>query len=338
MTTHLSDTRAPRVRGELPSRGDGDRRARRVLVHSAAALGAVVVLGSACGGESPVAPSPGAAGAPSASSAGRADVVSTGGPDISATGMDKPPPFRLSYPRHELRLRPHSWCYTTGCVDGVPTAPPSVGGPDSVRVQVPIAGWALTATFTRAGERCGRRQTVAPTREEGGWYMLPPVGHAGRYDVDLFAQGAGGDMAARFRWVTPIDGPLATPSARLAVIADNDGTPDSYGVELAVDNLADTPRSALAHVTVTAANGRSVQFDAGIADQNCVSEGSVYFDGPDASGKAAAALGRGPFTYRVDLTLDGATYRATARYPRDVIAGNEPSVALTFIPALPAPR
>ena len=42
----------------------------------------------------------------------------------------------------------------------------------------------------------------------------------------------------------------------------------------------------------------------------------------------AAALGDGPFTYRVELVLDGARYVATAAWPADEIAGNEPSVAL----------
>jgi len=38
------------------------------------------------------------------------------------------------------------------------------------------------------------------------------------------------------------------------------------------------------------------------------------------------------------FTLDGTTYRATARYPADEIEGNEPSVRLGFDPPLPALR
>jgi hypothetical protein len=38
----------------------------------------------------------------------------------------------------------------------------------------------------------------------------------------------------------------------------------------------------------------------------------------------------------VIVLIDGATYHASAVYPRDEIHGNEPSVALEFSPALPA--
>jgi len=156
-----------------------------------------------------------------------------------------------------------------------------------------------------------------------------------RVFAGLFAQGVG-DMVAAFRWTTPADGELPTPRARLAVIADHDETPDSYGVELMVSNLAETPDSAAAEITVTAGNGRSLTFDATRARGNCWPDGTVSFDGPDESGLAAAALGGFPFHYAVTLTLDGKTYRSSADYPADEIHGYEPSVALRFSPALPA--
>ena len=273
-----------------------------------------------------------------------ADVVATSATprpttvSTTPTEIQPPPGFRLTYSDHELQLPPYTWCYTNGCVDGVRATPPSLAGrPAEVRVEVPTAGWHLTATFTHAGESCGRRQIVEPIRAADGSFMLRPAGPAGRYDVDLFAQGDGGDMVATFRWLTSVDGPLATPAARLAVIADHDGHPDSYGVELAIDNLARTPTGSQAHIAVTAANGRSVEFDAEHADNpGCLPEGSIYFDGPDDQGKRAAALGPAPFTYKVTLVLGGRTYRASADYPDDVIAGNEPSVSLTFLPPLPA--
>jgi hypothetical protein len=46
--------------------------------------------------------------------------------------------------------------------------------------------------------------------------------------------------------------------------------------------------------------------------------------------------GDGPFTYEVELLLDGARYIAAATWPADEIVGNEPSVALRFTPDLPA--
>ena len=77
-------------------------------------------------------------------------------------------------------------------------------------------------------------------------------------------------------------------------------------------------------------------FDATRSDLGCLPEGTVYWDGPDDKGLAAAALGKGPFSYRVELVLDGVRYVADATWPTDEIAGNEPSVALEFSPGLPA--
>ena len=53
------------------------------------------------------------------------------------------------------------------------------------------------------------------------------------------------------------------------------------------------------------------------------------------SRRPGSRLGEFPFTTSVTLTLDGRTYRATAVYPDDEIEGNEPSVALEFVPDLP---
>ena len=263
-------------------------------------------------------------------------VTTTAGPEMTGTGMEGPPPYRLRFDGRELVLRPHTWCYRSGCVDGVVRRPPSVGDPAAVRVRVPVDGWGLVATFTPAGQPCGRRQSVQPVKD-AGWYVLRPAGPAGSYDVELFAQGEG-DMVAGFRWRTPTDGELPVPHARLALIADRDGRPDSYGVELMLENLARMPGSAEARITVVAANGRSLSFEATRAEQDCWPEGTVYFDGPDPRGEAAAALGGFPFHYAVTVTIDGRRYRASADFPRDEIAGNEPSVPLVFSPALPALR
>ena len=199
---------------------------------------------------------------------------------------------------------------------------------------VPVRDWRLEAIFAPAADRCGRHQTLTPDRD-GQWFTLPPAGRAGRYRVSLFAHG-GGDMVADLVWRTPVDGELPVPESRLALIAEHDGRPDSYGLELAVDNLAETPEEATARITVEADTGRRLTFDAVRANDRCRPEGSIYFDGPDVRGREAANLGGFPFSYTVDLTLDGETYRATADYPADEIRGNEPSVALEFTPALPA--
>ena len=166
---------------------------------------------------------------------------------------------------------------------------------------------------------------------------LRPVGRAGAYDVTLAGR-ADGDLFVSFRWTTARAGPLPVPEARLALLADHDGRVDSYGVELAIDNLAASPASSTATITVTAADGRSMTFTPSSAPPSgCgTTEGSLLWDGPDDRGLAAAALGPAPFRYEVHLVLDGMPHVATAAWPDDVVAGNEPSVALVFEPALPA--
>ena len=273
--------------------------------------------------------------------------TTTAGTRHTGTSIEQPPPFRVQYDGHELALRPHTYCYGDGCVDGVATDPPDIGAPAEVRVHVPVARFELSVfarEITRepradrpfADVTCGGRSFEVPVEDLGdGWYALRPAGPAGHYDLELFAQG-GGDMIGALRWRTPTDGPMPEPTARLALIAEHDGEPDSYGLELAIDDLATTPRRASAEIEVTAGNGRSLTFDVAQPRQDrCQSAGDLYFDRPDAPAREASRLGDFPFTTTVTLTLDGRTHRATAVYPDDEIRGNEPSVALEFTPALP---
>lgn len=257
-----------------------------------------------------------------------------------STGNGGPPPFRIQYDGRELALAAHTYCYGNGCVDGVLREPVDIGSPGELRVFVPVPGFDLGVHLREASGRevdpCGGRGFAAPVEDLGdGWYLLRPSGPAGTYDVELFASG-GGDMVSVLRWTTPTDGPSPTPSARLALIADNDGRPDSYGLELSIEDLESAPDDASATIAVTAANGRSLTFAATRATGTCQGADTVLFDGPDAKAKEAARLGGFPFTTIVTLTLDGVEHTATATYPDDEIEGNEPSVSLEFEPALPA--
>ncbi len=252
------------------------------------------------------------------------------------TASDAPPPVTVRYLDDSVSLEAWTYCYRSLCVDGSPPAePPDVGSPEEVLVEFPLPGWSFTASFQPAGKPCGRIQETQLEAAGDGRFVLRPAGHAGTYDVTLFGRGDG-DLFTTFRWTTPFDGPLPTPQARLAVLANHDGRPDSYGVELELTNLAHTPKQASARITVRAADGDAVTFDGTRSDLGCLPEGTVYWDGPDDKGLAAAALGKGPFSYRVELVLDGVRYVADATWPTDEIAGNEPSVALEFSPGLPA--
>lgn len=253
------------------------------------------------------------------------------GPD-----RDAPPPVTLRFFDRSIHLDPYAFCFGSVCAtDFPPTNPPDVGDPDEVVVEFPLAGWSFTASFLPTGERCGRQQQIPLEATGGGAFVLRPAGRADTYDVTVFGRGDG-SLFVTFRWTTPIDGPLPAPKARLAVLADHDGWVDSYGVELELTNLAHTPTEASARITVRAETGAAATFEASRAETKCLPEGTVYWDGPDDQGLVAAGLGDGPFTYEVELVLDGVRYVATANWPADEIVGNEPSVALNFVPALPA--
>lgn len=247
-----------------------------------------------------------------------------------------PPPVTILYSGQSATLDPWSYCYSTGCIAGDPPENPiDIGSPEEVIVRYPLEAWTFRAFFTPAGEKCGRVQPVTPEPTSDGDVLLRPTGFADTYDVTLFGRG-GGDLSATFRWTTPFDGPLPEPKARIAIVSDEDADIVSYGVELSLSNLADDPHEAEAKITVTAGDGDSLSFIANRAKQPCVPVGSLYWDGPDPKGKEAARLGPSPFTYDVEVILDGERYEARARWPNDEITGNEPSVRLDFTPDLPA--
>ena len=257
-------------------------------------------------------------------------------PPTNAPGDERPPPVRVSAGDRSIELDPFTYCYRTGCADGMPPDPlPDIGAAAELRVDFGLPAWTFTASFRPSDRECGREETIdlAPTGD--GSHVLRPAGPAGTYDVMLFGRGDG-DAAYSFRWTTTVAGPVAEPTARLAVLADHDGRVDSYGVELFLSQLATTPAQAEATITVRAPNGREHTFAAPGRLQDLCTEGTLYWTGGMEDGLAAAALAdAGPFTYEVVVTLDGVEHRATARWPDDQIPGNEPSVALHFTPALP---
>ena len=253
-------------------------------------------------------------------------------------GIESPPPVTITTVDQSFELDAWSYCYSNGCVDGAPSENlPDVGSPDEVIVEFPLEGWSFMASFQPSGERCGRYQDVRLQSSGDGRFVLHPVGHADSYDVTLYGRGEG-SLAVSFRWTTPSDGPLAEPEARAAILAGGPHDLQSYGVELELKNLAETPEEASATITVEASDGGSVTFEAERAHGRCWPEGTVYWDGPDDKGTEATQLGEAPFHYTVDVMLDGRRYVGTGTWPKDEIRGNAPSVSLDFSPPLPALR
>ncbi|GAA1978217.1 hypothetical protein [Microbacterium pumilum] len=257
--------------------------------------------------------------------------------DRHDAGLAQPGPFVVRYDLTELRLQPYTYCVSNGCADGFDDDPPSVGSPEELLVFVPVREFdRLHVGQVEGGDPCVGRSVEAEVAEIGeGWWSVRPRGPAAEYVVDLFASGEGaGDMIASLRWMTPRDEPLPDPTATLTAVVDHDGVPDSYGLELAIGNLAASPVEYSATITVTASNGQALTFPA-VANGECRPDGSLYFDEPDAEAKRASSLGDFPFTYRVQLILDGVTHVATATYPDDLVDPQDVAVPLHFEPRLP---
>ena len=260
---------------------------------------------------------------------------SVGPAPTAGPGDDHPPPVRVSAGDRSLELDAFTYCYGSVCADGMPPNPlPDIGEAAELHVDFALPDWTFQAELRLAGQDCGRVESVDLEPDGEGGHVLRPAGPAGDYDVTLSGWGDG-DAFYAFRWTTTEDGPVAAPTARLAVLADHDGQVDSYGVELALQHLAREPAQADATITVLASEGRSHTFATGSLVDECP-DGDVFWSGGMEEGLAAAAMAQaGPFTYEVVLTLDGVEHRATATWPDDIIVGNEPSVALDFSPALP---
>jgi hypothetical protein len=271
---------------------------------------------------------------------------------------NRPPPVVLRLADRDVELKAWTYCWmgpadgkglSRGmCADGfAPTKNlERVESPTSVDFWFGVEGWDFQATFTELGEHCPRQHTVSAVRTGDHTFRLDPAGLAGRYRVNLFGTGEGGDVSTDFVWTTPTDGPTNRPSASMALISGDRGELETYGLWVGVDDLAFQPREAGAEVTVTAANGRSMVVDverddlpasdSQVKDGACFAEGSVSFRGDDDQAQQAARLGPPPFTYRVRLTLDGKRYVGTAVWPRDEKADEAPNTVLTFDPPLPA--
>lgn len=286
-------------------------------------------MGSSAGGDAAPLPS----GVPEAPT-----VVITHGPEHGRVVE----PFRVRNGTTEWLIYAHSYCYAGGCADGADNDPPQVGSPPELYVYVPANEFnGLWATqFRRAGDAsdpgCGRHVASEVSSLGGGWWSIRPRGPAGDYTVVLHAartEAGGSSITADVRWRTLVDHPLPDPVASLYLIAEEGGKPTSHGLDLSIINLAEPHPQASATITVTASNGRSLTFEAE-RPEGCWGEGVAIFSGPDEKARQAAALGDFPFTIRVELVLDGATYVATAVYPDDMRGQNSPELPLQFDPPL----
>lgn len=263
----------------------------------------------------------------------------------------EPPPIRVTGDGTAMELPIWTTCWIAPiasdgtqesfCADGyrAPTEElQRVRGTGPLYVEFLVAGWEFSATTVLVGEEdCGRSQTeplarIAPTVHE-----LVPQGFAGTYIVDVSGRGPSGDVISSFVWETTIDGVLPVPKANMGLLWYDDGKVTTYAADMSISGLATTPDSASAIVTVTAANGTStdVPYEQD-RPEGCRGVGHLTLDVAIEDALRAAALGEAPFTYDVELTMDGSVYMATASWPADEFVDHAGYVPLRFEPALPA--
>jgi len=316
------------------------RQASTVLGATAAVVAVAVAVPALTGGGAP-SHVPGS-GETSATSPTPTTADSPGTPASAPTSTHGPtgevPNLVLQLEDREVPLTAWSLCWGNGCADGFP--PPDleqVGSPDQVIAWSPEADMRWSVTFVETGvkDKCARSISYSAKPYDGHHVLLEPAGPAGSYRVDVFGRApSGGDVVYSFGWTTPVAGRSPKPASGVAaVLAEHDGELDSYGVEVSISNLATHPTSAEVTITVTSSTGESIQF-VPRGPGACTDAGNLFFTLRD--GSAATHIGPGPFTYSVDLVLDGTHYTGTGRYPDDLQKGNEPSVKLTWDPPLPS--
>lgn len=286
------------------------------------ALAALLLAGCGDSGAPPNVP----AGAPSARG---------GEPELKA------PAIRLHLASGPVDLKPWTACYGNGCFDGSPPEDlVDVGPTDAVEFSFARTGWSFEATFREAGADCPRHLNVKATKVGSTRFRVEPAGNADSWDVDVFGRGPGGDVITTFRWTTREAGSFPTAAtSSLAVLADNDGRLDSYGVELGISDLATTPKTVSARIDVIAENGDRAHLDLGtMPRRRCYSAGNVSWTRPERVAGPATKLRGDTFRYVVHLTLDGETYTGRGTWPTDTNEDITPAVPLTWTPELPVYR
>jgi len=352
LSAHVARSTPERVPpfADVLARRDRRRHRRRAALGGGTTVAAVaaVTIGVGIAGDRQAPDRGGASGDPTSTP------TATTRPEPTYELANEPSPVVVRLADRDVSLDPWTYCWSgpagTGgvasgvCSDGSPGKVfelDDVGTPASVELWFGVDDWEFQATFAQVGVDCPRRFTVDAEPTGDHTFRLDPAGPAGRYQVDLFGRGNGGDVAASFVWTTPTDGPVEPPAASIALVTDADAELTSYGLELGVSGLGFQPRQASARVTATAANGRSMTLtpprdDVRGGDGDCYEQGSLFFRGDDAQARSVAELGPAPYTYDVVLTLDGRDYVGTAVWPRDEKADEAPYTTLTFDPPLPA--
>ena len=195
----------------------------------------------------------------------------------------------------QVALEPWTSCYGNMCSDGMPVPPfEDAGDRDLVPFSFPLKGWTFEATFTPSAEGECERAITVPAEKTGDYtFAIPAAGPPGAYDVNVFGQRPGrrrghdvrvGDLGQRRRCRSRVATWDSSPTTVTATIA--------YPVELGLQDLATTPRSATATVTVTAADGATKTYGPFTPEKGCFGVGQVFFREPGNGGGGRSTSGR----------------------------------------------
>ena len=269
--------------------------------------------------------------------------------ETSREVTDRPPPLTLYGTQGEVELDAWSFCFFAeaedgssnrgSCADGAPPEhPPELRADDAATFAFPLDGWDFSADFHPAGERADRcrREWSTPVRQEGDRYVIPVVVPAGTWDVDVFGRGEpGNDLTTTFRWVTAGAAQTETGVTGTAFFIG----PPSLGTPMTapsptvrLSGLATEPAEASARFRLTASGGEELALELRLAPGRCARDGVVSFVTPTGPSEIDLS-GAPPFTYAVDVTLDGVTSTGTGTWPDDLVANGD-ELELTFDPPI----
>lgn len=269
--------------------------------------------------------------------------------DSEDTGLDGPPPITVFGSSGALDAAIPSACWNTGrftgCYEGSLTFVPHAGAvARPIRFAFPFDGWTFAAIMGPSDGISGGPAQIWPTGNRT--WEIALTGRAGQSKVRLFGRGPQGEVQATFTVELLVAGIEPAPTALLRGPYPAENVPKGTAVWLialvATGLAVDTDPAAT--VRTTYANGASTQVELGqhpdVSDPN--GDGRISLHSTQADAQALLAVGPGPYTFEVTLTIAGRTYRGTAHYPQDydttphAMFPAQRGMALTFEPPLPA--
>lgn len=259
----------------------------------------------------------------------------------------------LRTPSGGVELPAWSYCYSrqaggrtlASCGDGGPPwSPPRLDTDGSASFTSPEEDWQFVAEFrpvVKTKVSACRARLRTPVEHEADRYVIPALGPAGVWDVDVSGHSrteVGNDLITTFRWATSTDSDVVPPARALVGFQNppSEGVRQgAYGPTVSLEGLFPEPSAAAATLTVTARDGQTQSFTMKRDEEQCPVDGLVTFGNRTAADERDLD-GEAPFTYQLEVVLDAATYVGTATWPDDLESPGSSDVLVThWEPPLP---